>query len=401
MKAKQLKPQLRFPEFEGEWEEKRLGQVTKYTKGYAFKSKDYKIEGKRIIRVSDLGANYIKQDNEKVYIDFSEEVKYEKYSLKKNNIIITTVGSKPDMLESAVGRGIFIINDDEGLLNQNMLKFENIDKISNKFLIGFINSDRYQYFIKGIARGNANQSNITVVDLLTYKINLPTLPEQQKIASFLTAVDTKLQQLSTKKELLEQYKKGVMQQLFSQQLRFKQDDGSDFGDWEEKKLGEMFKINAGGDVKQENVSLEKNDKFKYPIYANSEKNKGLYGYSDLYKIDFECVTVTGRGALGVAHARTEKFYPIVRLLVLKPKKKSNVVFFENLINQINIFPESTGVPQLTGPQISIYKIRFPSYEEQQKIASFLSALDAKIETVQTQLEKTQQFKKGLLQGMFV
>ncbi len=197
-------PQLRFPGFDGEWRNCLLHDITKYTKGFAFKSEDYQENGIRIVRVSDLSVDSIKTDNEKVYIDEEKSKLYEKYKLKSGNIIITTVGSKPELIESAVGRGIYIRNDSEGLLNQNMLKFENIKNVNNAYIIGLINSKKYQHYMKSIARGNANQANITVVDLLQFPVSIPTLPEQQKIASFLSAVDEKIQQLSRKKELLEQ-----------------------------------------------------------------------------------------------------------------------------------------------------------------------------------------------------
>lgn len=173
------------------------------------------------------------------------------------------------------------------------------------------------------------------------------------------------------------------------------------GWWEEKKLGEVFDIKAGGDIDAKNVSKNKNDIFKYPIFANSEKNDGLYGYSNIYKIDYECITVTGRGSLGTAVARFEKFYPIVRLLILKPKDKSDVRFFENYINQMNFFVESTGVPQLTGPQISIYKLKIPKFPEQRKIAGFLGATDEWIENLQAQKESFESYKKGIMQKIFL
>lgn len=131
-------------------------------------------------------------------------------------------------------------------------------------------------------------------------------------------------------------------------------------DWKDKELGNIFKITAGGDIGKENVSQIKNEIFKYPIYANAEKNKGFYGYSDIYKVVENVITVAGRGVnIGIAHARDHKFYPIVRLLVLIPKKNENIYFFEYQINRLNLFKESTGVPQLTAPQVSGYKVFYP------------------------------------------
>jgi type I restriction enzyme S subunit len=210
--------QLRFKDENGndypDWEEKRLGEITKYTKGFAFKSADYQDSGVRIVRVSDLLTTSIKKDNEKVFLSSEKASDYSKYQLVEGNIIVTTVGSKPEMIESAVGRGIYINNKNEGLLNQNMLKFENIDGVSNRFVIGLINSKRYQHYMKGIARGNANQANITVVDLLQYKVPLPSLQEQQKIATYLSGIDIKIEAVNNQITQTQTFKKGLLQQMF-------------------------------------------------------------------------------------------------------------------------------------------------------------------------------------------
>lgn len=173
------------------------------------------------------------------------------------------------------------------------------------------------------------------------------------------------------------------------------------GEWEDKKLSELFKINAGGDVDSSNVSSVKTDIFKYPIYANAEKNKGFYGYCDVYKAPENVITVAGRGInLGIAHARDHKFYPIVRLLVLTPIKEQNIYFFEYQINNMNLLLESTGVPQLTAPQLSRYKIHSPSLTEQTKIATFLTAIDTKIDQLTKKQTRLKQYKKGVMQKLF-
>lgn len=84
----------------------------------------------------------------------------------------------------------------------------------------------------------------------------PSLPEQEKIASFLSAVDTKIAQLTRKKELLEQYKKGVMQNIFSQEIRFKDDNGHDYPNWEEKRLGEIAKFQKGRNIGKEDITTD-------------------------------------------------------------------------------------------------------------------------------------------------
>jgi type I restriction enzyme S subunit len=249
----------------------------------------------------------------------------------------------------------------------------------------------------GSTRFNIGQNSLSEVLILICS----SIAEQEKIASFLGTIDTRLTQLRRKRELLQTYKRGVMQKIFSQEVRFKGDDRSDFPEWEEKKLGEIFLISAGGDIELSRVKKEKDEIYQYPVYANAEKEKGLYGYSDQYKFEGGVITVTGRGNLGFANVRDHRFYPIVRLLILRPKLNLSIWFFENYINRIHIYAETTGVPQLTVPQLSSYKVNFPLVEEQEKIADFLTTIDRKIEAISQQIDRTEQFKKGLLQKMFV
>jgi len=110
------------------------------------------------------------------------------------------------------------------------------------------------------------------------------------------------------------------------------------------------------------------------------ENDGIYGYSDIYKIKPNCLTVTGRGKVGVAKARFCEFYPIVRLMVLQSEESRDFIFFENAINSIRLYDESTGVPQLTAPQLAKYRVSFPEYNEQQKIGEIFSILDRRIAT---------------------
>lgn len=189
----------------------------------------------------------------------------------------------------------------------------------------------------------------------------------------------------------------MTEQMNVPKLRF---NGFD-SDWSVDLVGAVFNIKAGGDIDKEHVSENQSETYPYPIFANAEKNKGLYGYSDLFKVEPPCLTVAGRGVnIGIAHARFEPFYPIVRLLTLKPKSEQDIKFHEYIFNNLNIFVESTGVPQLTGPQISSYRLSYPSYVEQQKIASFLSKVDEKIALLTEKKVKLTEYKKGVIQQLF-
>lgn len=149
-------------------------------------------------------------------------------------------------------------------------------------------------------------------------------------------------------------------------LRFKADDGSDFPDWEDKTLGELFHISAGGDIDKNNCVAKQSKDYPYPVYANALVNNGTYGYANYYKIDGDTFTVTGRGDVGHAVARHCMYVPIVRLLVCRPNMDDDVDFFAEQINYTRVFIESTGVPQLTAPQLSKIKVKRPTLPEQRK-----------------------------------
>lgn len=154
-------------------------------------------------------------------------------------------------------------------------------------------------------------------------------------------------------------------------------------------IKDLFKITAGGDIDIKFVSSEKKREYSIPIYANSLEKKGLYGYTNVSKVNVESITVTGRGNIGHAIHRKEAYYPIVRLLTLISLNELNYKYMEENINNINIFIESTGVPQLTAPQLGSYKIRIHDFLIQNKIARFLTAID---ELIQKQEEYIQMLK---------
>ena len=169
------------------------------------------------------------------------------------------------------------------------------------------------------------------------------------------------------------------------------------GVWEQRRLGDIaIEINAGGDV---NKMLLK-PAGQYPVIANALTNDGIVGYyDDYYRIQSPAVTVTARGNIGHATARMTNFTPIVRLLTIISKHDS--YFLEHAINNIKIIVESTGVPQLTVPQLSQYKIAFPvTMMEEKTIGSFFRHVDGLINLHQRQTQKLKKLKQGLLHEMF-
>ena len=411
----ELKPKLRFPSFDHEWKTTKLKHVSNYQKGFAFKSEDYRRSGARIIRVSDLSADSIKLDNEKIYIDQENVSKHGRYIINSGEVIITTVGSRPHLKESAVGRAIFVEKGEEHLLNQNLLKLEFDDENVSNFIFRYLNSPRYIDYITSIQRGNANQSNIAVKDLLEYPLSTTSREEQQKIADFLSSVDKKISLLKEKHALLAQYKKGVMQKLFKQEIRFKDDNGNDFPDWQEKTMSQVLtpEVREVAKPSEKYLALGIRSHMK-GTFQKPESDPEAIAMDKLYVVrpNDLVVNITFAWEGAIAIAKTEDNGGLVShrfpTYTFKAGQATHRYFkhiiqlkrFKYMLDLIS--PGGAGRNRvLSKSEFLKLKWELPSFKEQEKIADFLDTLDKKLDSVNQQIELTQTFKKGLLQQMFV
>ncbi len=313
---------------------------------------------------------------------------------ERNDILMTRIGD--------IGTPA-IVNDNSAYayyVSLALLKCKQ-DRVHPQWLKQAITTNEFQHQLWLKTLHVAFPKKINKGEIGECLISLPSLEEQKHTAKVLDIVDEVISEREEEVKDLEKQKKGLMQKIFSGQLRFTDSNNNPYPDWEESTIGNLFSIKAGGDIDSQKCSKKKTDTYKYPVYANALSKNGLYGYTDEYKVSGDTITVTGRGDVGHATPRHEQYYPIVRLLVLTPKYSANVDFFASLINSTKIFIEFTGVPQLTSPQLAKVKVKYPCLEEQQKIANLLSKLDELIEEKQALLSDWQSFKKGLLQQMFV
>lgn len=171
-------------------------------------------------------------------------------------------------------------------------------------------------------------------------------------------------------------------------------------DWDVKRLGDCFDICAGRDLVTETYSPIQTIKHQYPIFSNSLENKGLYGYTSTPRHKANSITITGRGSLGHAEYREQDFDAIIRLLVLTPKMEISCELITNYINFSQPFIyESTGVPQLTAPQIQNTKLLLPPYKEQLRIMDILHKWDTAISKQTALIEKLTLRKRGLMQQL--
>ena len=257
--------------------------------------------------------------------------------------------------------------------------------------------------------------NLSKIFLMGIRINLPSIDEQQKIASFLSAVDEKIDQLSQKKELLVQFKKSMMQKLFSQEIRFKDEQGKDYPSWTRKKLGNIAKVIGGGTPSTKdsrfwngaiNWFTPTEIDFKYCTKSIRRISKLGLESSSASRLPVGAILFSSTATIGKVSIATEECTTNQQFqsFVVSPLSYSNeYLYYWIKQNLIEFLRKANGSTFLLIPKSEIKKIPVDVLilAEQQKIASFLSAIDQKIELTSRQIELTQQFKKGLLQQMFV
>ena len=316
----------------------------------------------------------------------------------------------------------------EGLMSPLYTVFRFRD--SNLFFMEhYFNSNVWHKYMRSIANFGArsDRMNITTSNFLNMPIYVPSNEEQQKITSFLTSVDEKINLLTKKKELLEQYKKGVMQKIFSQEIRFKNNNGNDFPVWEDVKMGDIIEFLSDYTANGSFASLKGN-----VTYYSSKNHAALVRTTDLEKRQFKPERFTDRrgyeflnktslfggeiimanvGSVGNVYRTPNKYNGLMTLApntyLLKFKSNINEDFIYQLMtrkkfkNLVLSKVGSSTLKAINKSNLRSINISIPNINEQQKIAEFLSSLDKKIELVNSQINKTKEFKKGLLQQMFV
>jgi type I restriction enzyme, S subunit len=402
-------PIIRFPDFQGEWGKYKLGDIAEFSKGKNVSKNDVVDSGKHeCIRYGEL------------YTKYGETIDtvYSRTNLDVTNLVLST---ENDVIIPASGETSIDIATASCVLRSGIAIGGDINILRSKqngvFLSYYLNSQK-RNDIASLAQGK------TVVHLYSSQLSqlqllLPTLPEQQKIAAFLTAVDERIQALKKKKTLQEQYKKGVMQQLFSQQLRFKDDDGGEFPDWEERQLKEVLYEHKSRNLKNEITEVFSVAKGKGVInqiehlgrsFASKEISNYkiafpgdiIYTKSPTSDFPFGIIKQNKLNRTGVVSVLYGVFKPInTNIGLLLDYYFSN---WKNTFNYLNPLVQKGAKNTMNignSEFLNGANLLLPSSEkEQSKIADFLLALDEKIIRTDEHIQKTELYKKGLLQQMF-
>jgi len=289
---------------------------------------------------------------------------------------------------------------EDGIVSPLYLCFHAKGEINPLYYEWYFRSSAWHRYIYMSGDSGARHDRVSIKDdtFFAMPINLPSEQEQSKIASFLQSLDERIAAQERLVASLKKYKRGVVKALISGSRTF---TDADHKKWETVSLAEIFNISAGGDIDRKNSSSSYSANHPYPVFANALTNSGLYGYANYFKIEGDSITVSGRGEVGHAIARHCKYVPIVRLLSLVPKYDDDVDFFAYMINATSIYIESTGVPQLTSPQLGAVKVLRPPVSEQKRISSFLLKLDVKVEKEERLILRMEKVKAAMLQQLFI
>ncbi|MEZ2774632.1 restriction endonuclease subunit S [Acinetobacter pseudolwoffii] len=385
-------PKLRFKGFDQDWTGLKIKDLVKsLDAGVSVNSEDVepKEDEYSVLKTSCISSGYF-DENERKRVLQDGEIQRLKEPVLDDSILMSRMNTP-----LLVGMNAYVFKAPKNTFLPDRLWQLKIDdnKTVTRWLAFYLGSDQGLNQIRDLASGTSNSmKNITKPDVLNLDLFVPSKEEQTKIASFLSTVDEKINQLTQKHALLSQYKQGMMQKLFSQQIRFKADDGSEFGEWEILKFKDVITIKYGKDHKK----LEDGD---IPVLGTG----GIMRYVDSYLYDGESILIGRKGTIDKPQFISGKFWTVDTLFYTEIGEKIQPKFaFQQLllVNWLNL-NEATGVPSLNTTSIGNIELKVPSLKEQTKISNFLSAIDQKIEVVAQQIEQAKTWKKGLLQQMFV
>lgn len=396
-----VEPKLRFPEFNRTWEISKIEDFVNEMRGGAslrpkeiLNSGDYKIIPKKSIQ---SGGKIVIDDNCS-YVTSNVFKRFEKNQVDKIYLLVVL----RDLVPTGPNIGYIVENDkvENGILAQGVYGFKLSKGLNEQYLIQFSNTPKYRTIMRNIMVGST-QVHIRNSSFLGVKIPYTSLAEQQKIAEFLSTIDTVIEKQKETVSAWEERKKGVMQKLFSQEVRFKADDGSDFPEWEKKKLEDVVEFLDG-----QRKPLEAGQRVsgKYPYYGAS----GIIDYVENYIFDEELILLSEDGAnildrnYRVCFLAKGKYWVNNHAHVLRAMDGNVNGFICEQLESFDYRKYNSGgaQPKLNQATCRSIIMNIPCIAEQQKIADCLSSLDEVIEKQKATLAAWEELKKGLLQQMF-
>lgn len=320
----------------------------------------------------------------------SEEL-YKKWmnkgDLSQNDILFT--------MEAPLGNVALVPDNKKYILSQRVVAFKTKSLVDNHFLYHLMTGNNFQSIVRDLATGTTAKG-VNQKSLKKVSINLPAIDEQQKIAAFLNSVDSWIDNLRSQKSTFESYKKSIMKKLFSQEIRFKDENGQYYPEWDKTKLSSLVTITTGKkDVNAGNPNGE------YRFYTCAKQ----YTFSDSYSFEGKAILIAGNAEVGLCQYFDGKFEAYQRTYVLQNFKINAEYLFRYLSQYFRSY--ALGLKQ-TGAMSFIklgmlhdFQVPLPSISEQQKIADFLTSIDKSIESKEKEIVNAERWKNGLMQQMFI
>lgn len=411
-------PELRFPEFEGDWTDVNLGELMEFRNGMNADKSRYG-RGFKFVNVLDVIAEAPILDENiigKVDAD-SDEVA--RFKLMTGDIVF----QRSSETREDAGQANAYIGNGEALFGGFVIRGRPKVSLDAQYMAALLRTDNARKNITNLA-GGSTRFNVGQETLSSVQIHIaPTLPEQKKIAALLSSVDEKLAALDAQLTSWSKFKSGMMKALFSKNLRFRADSGSNFPDWQEtivSSIGETFN-GLSGKTKEDfgigkpyisyKAIFDKSsiDTNELPLVDVSEDEKqSVVKYGDiLFTTSSETPSEVGYASVFL----DKKITPYLNSFAFGLRPYSLKVLYPEFAQYLfraeayrrNVYPLAQGSTRYNISKTSFVKMRInlPSVAEQQKIADALSAIDAKIEALTARLDATREFKRGLLQKMFV
>lgn len=383
-------PELRFPGFEGAWEEKQLGEVATFAKGKLGAKKDVSQNGVPIILYGELYTKY----GAIISKIFSKtDIPENKLKMaSKNDVLIPSSGETAIDIATAsciyLNKGVAVGGD------INILTPQKQDGRFISLSINGINKNELSKYAQGKTVVHLYNN-----DIKNLKIAFPSeFEEQVRIGNFFSKLDRQIELEEQKLELLQQQKKGYMQKIFSQELRFKDENGNDYPDWTNENFKDLFKVVPS--KKYQIKSSEIIESGKIPVVDQGKKL--ILGFSNqtdkVYK-EFNNVIIYGDHTTIIKKMDVPFIIGGDGVKLLTPISNNNLDYFFSILQYFNI--ESEGYKR----HFSILKDKnfytANSNKEQQKIGCFFKSLDLIINKQFTYLELLKSYKKGIIQKMFV
>jgi len=412
-------PKLRFKEFDGDWSQVKLKDlVLSLDAGVSVNGEDVSVteDDFSVLKTSCVSLGTFNPDERKK-VTLEHEIQRLKEPLLDNSLVMNR--SNTPLL---VGSSAFIKKaPKKTYLSDKLWQFKVNQNANIQWIAFYFSNETTLTKLRDMATGTSNSmKNITKPDVLNIDLFAPQKAEQTKIASFLSNVDEKISQLTQKHQLLSQYKQGMMQKLFSQQIRFKADDGSEFGEWEITSIKDAVSFIKDGthgthqDDPSSNLFLlsAKNLQNGKIVIDDKDRKINQKEFDSIYKnyklqdgdILLSVVGTIGRVAIFKDYYESYAFQRSVAFMRFKkalPEFIYQLFLAKDFQNELLVRQVVSAQPGIYLGDLSKIDIKLPCLEEQTKIANFLSAIDQKIEVVAQQIEQAKTWKKGLLQQMFV